>query len=65
MSSIGHPLIVDSMDRLESAVREGRLRVYFTHLNHSNPALDPASPAFAQIEGRGFHVLSEGATFPL
>ncbi len=65
VSSIGHPLITDSMQRLESLVRSGAARVFFTHLNHSNPALDPAGPERAEIERRGFRVLSEGQEFPL
>jgi pyrroloquinoline quinone biosynthesis protein B len=60
MAKIKHPLIADTMDLLAPLVRGGRLRVLFTHLNHSNPALDPASPARRQLEARGFRVLAEG-----
>lgn len=65
LTRIGHPLIVDSMDRLEPLMRGGRLRVLFTHLNHSNPALDPADEAWAEIDRRGFGILAEGAEIPL
>ncbi len=58
--SIGHPLIRDSLDLLEPVVRGTGLRVYFTHLNHSNPALDPDGPELEEIERRGFAVLAEG-----
>ena len=40
VTKIKHPLITLSMDLLEPLVKQGRLQVYFTHLNHSNPALD-------------------------
>jgi len=65
VGDIGHPLIQASMDRLQPLVARGALDVYFTHLNHSNPALDPASPEREEIERRGFHVLNEGQVFPL
>jgi pyrroloquinoline quinone biosynthesis protein B len=65
VAKIGHPLITDTMDLLEPLVRAGDIEVYFTHLNHSNPALDPASPQRRTIESRGFHVLEEGQEFPL
>ena len=65
VSSIGHPRIVDTMDLLAPLVGDGRLRVYFTHLNHSNPALDPASPERADIERRGFGVLADGQEIAL
>jgi pyrroloquinoline quinone biosynthesis protein B len=65
VTKIKHPLVTDSMDLLEPLVKAGRLRVYFTHLNHSNPALDAGSPARQAIEGRGFRVLAEGEDFEL
>jgi len=40
LTKIRHPLITGTMDLLAPLVRSGRLRVLFTHLNHSNPALD-------------------------
>jgi len=48
------------MDLLEPLVRKGRLQVWFTHLNHSNPALEAGGPARKAIEQRGFRVLAEG-----
>jgi pyrroloquinoline quinone biosynthesis protein B len=59
VESIGHPLVRDTMDRLEPLVARG-LVVYFTHLNHSNPALDPSSPERREIASRGFRVLAQG-----
>jgi pyrroloquinoline quinone biosynthesis protein B len=65
VSKIGHPLMVDTMDLLGPLVQAGRLTVYFIHLNHSNPALDPQSKASRQIRARGFHVAREGQEIPL
>ena len=63
LNAIGHPLIVDSMQRLASQAVE--TRILFTHLNHSNPALDPDGPQREEIERQGFAVLAEGQRFPL
>jgi pyrroloquinoline quinone biosynthesis protein B len=60
VESIGHPLIQQSMDLLEDLVAEGRTEIYFTHLNHSNPAVQPDSQERQVIESRGFKVLGEG-----
>jgi pyrroloquinoline quinone biosynthesis protein B len=65
VSEIGHPLIADSLKRFGEAVRGGRLRVVFTHLNHSNPALDPDGPERRAIERAGFRVLEDGEEIPL
>ena len=65
VTKIKHPLITVSMDLLAPLVKKGRLQVYFTHLNHSNPALEAGGPARKAIEGRGFRVLAEGAELGL
>ena len=65
VSKIKHPLITQSMDLLEPLVKAGKLRVYFTHLNHSNPALDAGGTARKAIEARGFRVLAEGEEIDL
>lgn len=65
LSEIPHPLIPDSMELLEPLVHQGQLRVFFTHLNHSNLALDPHSAERGLIDRRGFGILAEGQEFPL
>ncbi|MEA2601940.1 MAG: pyrroloquinoline quinone biosynthesis protein [Acidobacteriota bacterium] len=65
VTKIKHPLITVSMDLLEPLVKSGKLRVWFTHLNHSNPALDRDGAPRKAIEARGFRVLDEGDEFGL
>ena len=60
VTKIRHPLVTDTMELLGPQVKSGKLRVLFTHLNHSNPALDPAGPARKAIEAKGFRVLGDG-----
>lgn len=61
LTKIGHPFITRSMERLQKAVK--KTRICFTHLNHSNPALDREGPAFAEIHRRGFDLAEEGMEF--
>lgn len=65
VTKIGHPLITATLDLLAPQVASGKLRVLFTHLNHSNPALEEGSEARRAIEARGFAVLAEGQELPL
>jgi pyrroloquinoline quinone biosynthesis protein B len=65
LSDVPHPLVTQTMDLLEPLVRDGLLRVAFTHLNHSNPALVPDGPERAAIEARGFSILEDGQRIPL
>jgi pyrroloquinoline quinone biosynthesis protein B len=63
-SKIGHPFIIDSMDVLAPVAKSGK-RIYFTHLNHSNRALDPDGPEQQEIKKRGFCLASDGMEIPL
>ncbi len=65
VSKIGHPRITESVERFGPAVRAGELEVVFTHLNHSNPALDLGSTARRDLETAGFRVLAEGEEIDL
>lgn len=65
LASVKHPLITITMDLLQPQVDAGKLEVFFSHLNHSNPALQPESSASREIEQRGFHVLAEGQEIAL
>jgi pyrroloquinoline quinone biosynthesis protein B len=58
--AVRHPFVRDSILRLEGA----RGDVYFTHLNHTNPLLDPASAEREALPPR-FHVAEEGQVFEL
>jgi pyrroloquinoline quinone biosynthesis protein B len=65
VTKIKHPLITQTMDLLEPLVKAGKVRVYFTHLNHSNPAFEKGGAAEKAIAARGFGVVAEGAAFGL
>lgn len=62
---VPHPPIRESLERLAPVVANGRTRVAFTHLNHSNPVCDPRSAAAAEVAGRGFAIVAEDARFAL
>ncbi len=60
MSKIPHPTIVSSMTRFADLSDHDKNKVHFIHMNHTNPALDPASQESRTIERKGFHVAREG-----
>ncbi len=56
---LGHLPVGDSdgtLDRLQGV----RTRVIFTHLNNSNPMLDPTSEAARRVRERGFEIAQDG-----
>jgi pyrroloquinoline quinone biosynthesis protein B len=65
MSEIPHPFVVETMDALTQLPSEGRAKVHFIHMNHTNPLLDANSEASQYVESQGFHVAREGMSFGL
>lgn len=61
ISSIGHPFMANTMEKLKEAANS--VRILFTHINHSNPALADNGDALRQIQKKGFHVAQEGEEF--
>ncbi|MFC5589027.1 MBL fold metallo-hydrolase [Sporosarcina soli] len=60
---IPHPLMTETMDRLQDLVE--KTDIYFTHLNHSNPAIRSDKSIRNLIEAKGFHIAEEGMDFLL
>jgi len=56
--------MTDTMARL-GPLADGKRRIVFIHLNHTNPALTPGSAERIEVEKRGFEVAVEGMRFDL
>lgn len=61
MSKIPHPTITHTMERLESLSSAEQSKIFFTHLNHSNPAHDQHTNAYVDIEKAGYRLAQTGA----
>ncbi|MFJ7936260.1 MBL fold metallo-hydrolase [Sporosarcina sp. NPDC096371] len=60
---IPHPLMTETMDRLQDLVEQ--TEIYFIHLNHSNPVIDTDKTIRKEMELKGFHIAEEGMEFVL
>jgi pyrroloquinoline quinone biosynthesis protein B len=65
IQDIPHPFIAESVARFAPLPAAERNKVFFTHLNHTNPAADPASDATRAVGNAGMHVLDEEHRFGL
>ncbi len=65
MTEIPHPFMVETLARLAPLPESERRKVVFVHLNHSNPALDPASPERAELERAGMRIAEEVERYDL
>lgn len=61
-AAMGHLPIADSLPRLR---RHPSTRRIYTHLNNTNPVLDPASPEHAEVTAAGAEVVPDGTVIAL
>ena len=61
MSKIPHPFIVETMELIE----KDKNKVFFIHLNHTNPALKQNSLEHKNILKKGFNITKFGQKFHL
>lgn len=65
IKTIPHPFISESLERFASLDSTTRNKIWFIHLNHTNPALNPGSEASKTIEAAGMHVARTGDLFSM
>ncbi|MBN4082098.1 hypothetical protein JYT21_00180 [bacterium AH-315-B15] len=65
MSEMPHPFIIESLERFVDLPDSEKDKIYFIHLNHSNPALVVGSEEYQNIVDQGFHVAQFGDRFAL
>lgn len=65
MASIPHPLVEESMSRFSSLSTDERSKIYFIHLNHTNPLLNPLSAENKRLSAEGFKVAQIRMRFDL
>jgi len=65
MAEVPHPLITESMELFGAMSEKDRNKIWFIHLNHTNPALNKNSNEYKRIIDKGFHVASYGQLISL
>lgn len=60
MSKIPHPRVADSMDHFDAINPETRAKVYFIHINHTNPIRFADSQEAGEVRSRGYHIARRG-----
>lgn len=65
MSRVPHPFVVESMKALEHLDEGERNKVWFIHMNHTNPLLDAGSKESQEVKALGFNIAIEGLRLPL
>ena len=63
ISEIPHPFIIETMALFKGSPKAEKNKIYFIHLNHTNPGLRSESDQLKTILENGFHVAQFGAVF--
>ena len=65
MGEIPHPFIEETINQLASLSKRDKNKIYFIHINHSNPVLDPLSIQNQKVQLEGFNISYRGKKFYL
>ncbi len=65
MREIPHPFVVESMVLFENLDVAEKNKIYFIHMNHTNPLLEASSEAYKQVTQKGYHVGASYTVLPL
>ncbi len=65
MSVIPHPFVSETMALLEKAPMTERNKVWFIHMNHTNPLLDSSSEESQHVRSSGCNIATEGIRLDL
>jgi pyrroloquinoline quinone biosynthesis protein B len=65
ITEIPHPLVVESMELFKNLSQQDKDKIYFIHLNHTNPLLNPESGQTKTVLKNGFHVARYNDIFEL
>ena len=59
MSQVPHPFVEESMNLFKNLSAKDKNKVYFIHLNHTNPLLDDMSNASTTVQKNGFNIAKQ------
>ena len=65
VSEIPHPFVVESMKLFDSINYEEKNKIFFIHLNHTNPLLDKDSIQYKFVKAKGYNIAEEGMKLKL
>ena len=65
VSEIPHPFVVESMELFDAIKLEEKNKIFFIHLNHTNPLLDKSSDQYKFVKDKGYNIAEEGMKLEL
>ncbi len=56
ISEIPHPTVMESMDLFDKLPAQEKNKIWFIHMNHTNPMLNPESEQSKLVLSKGYHI---------
>ena len=63
ISEIPHPSIIESLEKFSILNKEDRKKIFFTHLNHTNTAIQNKHPSRNFLISDGYNIANDGQIF--
>ena len=65
IESIPHPFVSETIEYLKNLSLSDKKKIFFIHMNHTNPMLDPNSEIAKRVLSEGYNIAKIGQTFEL
>tara|TARA_S200000501_G_scaffold43235_1_gene34999 strand:+ start:6874 stop:7794 length:921 start_codon:yes stop_codon:yes gene_type:complete len=65
ISEIPHPFVIESMELFDELDTNEKNKIYFIHLNHTNPLLEKNSDEYKYVIAKGYNIAEEGIKLEL
>ena len=65
IESIPHPFVSETIEYLKNLSLSDKKKIFFIHMNHTNPMLDPKSEIAKRVLSEGYNIAKIGQTFEL
>ena len=65
MSTIPHPFVKESMELFKDLSKLDKNKIFFTHLNHTNPLLQKNSVEQIELRNKGYNFAKDNLIFDL
>ena len=64
VKEIPHPFVEDTVSLLDSILKfEEKQKIFFIHLNHTNPLLNTSSEEYSNLVKKGYRIVKQDQIF--
>ena len=65
MSEVPHPFVQESISLFNELAPAEKKKIWFIHINHTNPLIDKNSLEYKEVKNKGFNIAAENIKISL